>query len=582
MKSNTSPKVEQQNPPKTNPRKTITALLIIGILYFVVMIFPNITGAKDANMLGVFNNDEFAQYPFALHMITPGSTFFQSIHNFAVYSYYYYGYPSFFFSALFLIPVKLILGANWTQHTPVIVAYLRQMINVLPILLSIGFMVFIQTRFRSFWRSLILAALILIVPAVTYNSLWWHPDSLFTLFVVLTLFFFWRDDQRLGINFILAAISCGLAIGTKEPGVLFILTVPVYILWSGIKSHYQILEIAWKIILFLLVMIGTVILSNPLLLLPIERGEIIAREIQGGAQNILGFYTTSTDLIKWAGTASVVTTFNGSWFFLILLLILQVIGALNPKKRLVYVLILTWFIPYVLFLTFIETTMKEYYFLPVIIPLVSGVEVLLEKVPTLWKKKWGIRPWRIFAEKILLCLASALVIVQGVIFMTKDVTLYQSTLSREQNSASLRFFNNFQQAVLTKLPNDIPLKFYHDWKAYLPDGQPHWQVFSTFDLASYDYIQTIQPDFILLERENILYFSNSALLTNSVNLEKAIRRMKFYSDALNGNLQGYALVYQDVFGSAFIKQELKGKYLSSIELEIPHMIASEEERIESS
>lgn len=540
------------------------------------MIFPNLTGAQDANMLGVFNNDEFAQYPFVLRMITPGATVYQSIRNFTVYSYYYYGYPFFFFSALFLIPVKLLLGPDWVQHTSLIMAYLRQIINVLPILISIGFIVTMQTKFRSLWRSLVLGSLILLLPAVTYNSLWWHPDSIFTLFAILTLFFLWRDDHRLGTNYILAAICCGLTIGTKQPGVLFFLTVPVYIIWSGIKDHFHFFKVSWKIILFLLVMVGAVILSNPLLLLPIERGEITIRIIQGFSQNVIGFYTKSESLIKWASSSSTVTEYNGIWPFLIILLILQIIGIFHSSKRLISVLILTWFIPYILFFAFVETTMKEYYFLPVIIPLISGVDMLLEKVPILWKQKWSLRPWRILVERILLCLVSALIFVQAVIFIVKDVNLYRSTLYREQNSASLRFYEGFHQAVLTKLPNDIPLKLYHDWKAYVPSEQPHWQTFYTFDMPSYEYINTIQPDIILLERENMIFFSNSELLNNSVNTEKAIKRMQFYSDALNGTLEGYVIVYRDSFGSAFGKQELVEKFLSNLTLEISGMIASRE------
>lgn len=564
MKSKTLLQDNQQISSGPSTRNTIIALIILGAIYFIVMIFPNLSGAKDANMLGVFNNDEFAQYPFVLHMITPGATAYQSIHNFAVYQYYYYGYPFFFFSGLLLIPVKLILGAVWANQTPVIVAYLRQMINVLPILFGIGLMVFTQTKFRPFWRSVVLFSLILILPAVTFNSLWWHPDSILTLFAVLTIFFFWRDEHRLGINFVLAAAFCGLTIGTKQPGVLFFLTVPVYILWSGIKNHLRALKIVWKTILFLLVMGGAVIISNPLLLLPIERGEIIVRLVQGFGQNVVGFYTKAEGLIKWASSAAIVRDSNGSWIFLLFLLVLQVIGALNPKKRLVSILILTWFIPYTLFFALVETTMKEYYFLPVIIPLVSGVDVLLEMVPILWKKFWNLQPWKDFVKRTLIVMGCALILVQTVLFMVTNVKLYRATLNREKTSASLRFYNGFHQDVLTKLPGDIPLKIYHDWKAYLPSGQPHWQIFYTFDLASYEYIDQIKPDVILLEWDNMSFFSRPEILANPVNADKATRRMLFYTDGSKGTLDGYSLVYQDAFGSAFVKQELKDKYLSNL------------------
>jgi hypothetical protein len=434
-------------------------------------------------------------------------------------------------------------------------------------------MVYIPTKFRSIWRSLVLAFLILILPAVTFNSLWWHPDSLLALFAILTIFFLNRDDHKFGFNFILAAIFCGLTIGTKKPGALFVITIPVYIIWSGIKNHLSALRIVWKCVFFLLIMGGVGIFTNPLWLLPIERGEIIVRFIQGFGQNVIGFYTKAGGLIKWAHSASIVTDSNGSWPFLILLLILQVIGALNPKKRLLHVIILTWFVPYTLFFALVETTMKEYYFLAVIIPLVAGVDLLLEKIPTLWKTKWSFRPRWDLIKRILILAASVLILVQVVLFMVTNVNLYLTTLNREKNSASLHFYTGFHDAILSKLPDDIPLKIYHDWKAYIPADQPHWQEFFSFDLANYDYIQQIKPDVILLEWDNMSFFSRPEMLANPVNADKATRRMIFYTDGSKGTLDGYSLVYQDAFGSAFVKKELKDKYLPNSTSASPFEIA---------
>ena len=104
----------------TRQQKKVLLLLIgLGAAYFILFLFPNLTGAKDENMLTVFSVDEYAQYPHVLHMLTPGSTLMESLHNFLVYVHYFYGYPFYMLSALSILPLKLIYGAGWASHTPV-------------------------------------------------------------------------------------------------------------------------------------------------------------------------------------------------------------------------------------------------------------------------------------------------------------------------------------------------------------------------------------------------------------------------------------------------------------------------------
>ena len=167
-------------------------------------------------MISVFEHDEYAQYPYVIHMLTPGETFYQSVRNFVVYLHYYYGYPFYFFSALSLLPVKWIFGSDWALQTPLIMLVLRQMINVLPILLSIYLLVWLQTRFKSRLRSILLFLLLISLAAVFANNLWWHPDSLLTFFSVLTIFFLVKDEFHFGKYFYLSAVSCGLAFAIRS------------------------------------------------------------------------------------------------------------------------------------------------------------------------------------------------------------------------------------------------------------------------------------------------------------------------------------------------------------------------------
>jgi len=65
-----------------------------------------------------------------------------------------------------LLPLRLILGAGWEAHTPVIVLILRQMINVLPMLAAIWILVWLQTRFKSTLKSISLFLFLAAIPGV--------------------------------------------------------------------------------------------------------------------------------------------------------------------------------------------------------------------------------------------------------------------------------------------------------------------------------------------------------------------------------------------------------------------------------
>ena len=217
-----------------NKKRVIFVLLFLSILYFLLFIGPNNTGAKTVEMISVFEPDEFAQYPHAIRMLEfKGISLRHKIWHFVAYQHYYYGFPFYAFSVFALLPVKLISGINNVQLN---MAVMRQIVSVLPMITTFWLLVYIQTKFEKFWKSIIIFIFLLSIPIVIKNNLWWHPDSLAILFCVLVIFFLSRDQYRFGVNFNLAAISVGLAIGTKNLGWFFFLTIFV-IFNSGLQKR---------------------------------------------------------------------------------------------------------------------------------------------------------------------------------------------------------------------------------------------------------------------------------------------------------------------------------------------------------
>ncbi len=224
-------------------------------------------------MISLFQPDEHAQYPALLFMLN-GNSLKQTVLNFILYRYYYYGFPFFASSALVLLPLKLANALNG-QNVQLAMLLLRQLINVLPMTLAILLMVYSQTKFRSYFTSILTFIFLLLIAAVVENNLWWHADSLTVLFVVLVFFFLDRDQLKFDINFRLAAIACGLAIGTKVLGFFFFIAIPVYIL-IGIQQK----QISWQKALqaaavFVALMVLVVVASNPFLLIQSERQEML-------------------------------------------------------------------------------------------------------------------------------------------------------------------------------------------------------------------------------------------------------------------------------------------------------------------
>lgn len=84
-------------------KKQKSVLLVLGVLSLLVIIIyiiPDSQGAQNPEMLSIFQSDEYAQFPYLIHMLAGGTTFKQVLHNFLAYGHYYYGYPFYFFSAL--------------------------------------------------------------------------------------------------------------------------------------------------------------------------------------------------------------------------------------------------------------------------------------------------------------------------------------------------------------------------------------------------------------------------------------------------------------------------------------------------
>ena len=164
-------------------------LVILGVIYFLLFIPPNSQGVTNSHDLLLTSGDEYITYPYIEHMMQSSKDIHELWWRMIIYGDYIYGYPFYFFSFLVLLPYRLVMGEQFFSQMQTNLLILRQFISILPIIMSAGFLTYLQTRFRSVWKTFFLFVFLLSMPAIIRQNIqWWHPDALTILFVVLTFF----------------------------------------------------------------------------------------------------------------------------------------------------------------------------------------------------------------------------------------------------------------------------------------------------------------------------------------------------------------------------------------------------------
>jgi hypothetical protein len=408
------------------------------MLYFGAFIIPNSYGASSEEILLDSSSDEYVLYPTLIRILTPGKTFLETRANLFLYEDYHYGYPYFALSALAVLPSRLYYGINFTQHMQLNLLLLRQIISVLPLMLAAGLMVFLQTRFQSPLKSLALFIFLLTIRGVVRNNVWWwHPDALSVLFVVLTIYFLDRDRLRFGRNFFFAAVACGLASATKLLGFAFFLTIPVYVVVGFIQHRGS-----WKrsvIVsgIFVLLMAATVIFSNPFLFSDEQRARMLEIQAQKSVELSQG-YEHDDPLYYSKGPqwwASTIEKWYAPPLFMLFLVISLLSGMAWGEKRLLNLVILTWIVPYSIYLLFFVAVKPDHYWLPVLLPLFScaftPIEIIMSRIRL---GKVNIFRWPLTLRSALLYVVIFLLTWQFVSHfawpISGNVAIYTSALER--------------------------------------------------------------------------------------------------------------------------------------------------------
>ena len=315
-------------------KNILITLLALSLLYFATMAFPNNQGANDARLLAITSQDEGFQYPFLLRMLTPGENLKETLTHIISYHHYIYGYPFYVYSAVVSLPLRIAWGEELVNHTQFHLLILRQFVSVLPILASILILVFLQTRFKSAWRSIGLFIFLAFVPGIMRQNLtWWHPDALAILFAVLVFYFLDKDNFHFSRNFFIAAIFCGLSAGTKLLGFFFFLVITGYLGMGILEKKVKINRAVLVGVSFILILFLTLIVSNPLLLVSQTRGEILKTHLSHNESFRTGWENLDTYNRNPTTWLPVIERWYGGVLFLIFALVSLIASCFQGEQR---------------------------------------------------------------------------------------------------------------------------------------------------------------------------------------------------------------------------------------------------------
>ncbi len=532
-------------------------LLLLGSGYFILFWFPNSTGAQDFNMTFIFEQDEPAQYPHVIRRLEVRDTIPQTLYRVFAYQHYYFGFPYYFYSALVLLPARL--STSW-ESVSLNMLLLRQFVNTLPMIAAILILVYLQTRFQSYWKSILLFLILLAVPAVVFNNMWIHPDSLVFLFIVLTFFFLDKDDLKFGKSFYLAALFCGLAVATKLIGLFFFLAIPYYIFLGWRQARIDTRKALIVAASFVTIMFAVFVLANPFLFWESERA--FAWKTQSDLHDAMGggfIVAYNNSPLLWL---QVIQKWYGLLIFVLLAIAAVLIGAFKGEKRLLNQLIAFWAFPFMAYIAVALVIRAKHFPLPILLPVFSALPAYF----TFFAPSHFTNPLGDYIKKNgfrLVMSIAGLAIVGAQVFYSlgRDSSMIQENIHREETSPSIQFYAALEQDYLSKIVLDRQLIIFRDVMMYIPN-EPRYDDHFKWGVSNYDIALKNNPDVLIMNKQHLYDYTQPGQLETASDPDFALT-VQFYNDILNGTVNGFTQAYQDDFGVVYIRTPLYDHFFST-------------------
>ncbi len=519
-------------------------LVIFTVVAFFVFLIPNARASENVAMVSMFEPDEGIMIPVIRKMLEPKGFWKIFVLHFMIYRYYYYGFPFFALSAVVTAPFQL---TGQMENIPWMMAALRQMVSVLPMLLALLLLVDLHDRYKTY-RSIVLYLFLLVVPAFVQNGFWWHPDGLVLLLSVLVLYFLYRDYHRLGWRFAVAAFFCGVLTATKLVGGYFFLAVGVAVIWSLVKKRVSWSRAILMSVLFLIIMAVTFAVANPFLFFETDRTMYI-NTVRKQSALLSGGY----GVVYEKGLAAawpLMHQYYGEAIFLIATIGLTIWTILKKETRFLHALSLAWFIPLtVSVLTF--SHFKYQYWLPVAIPLFANWVTVLPENKRIFKVESSL------IKKLLRIGLLLIFTVQFVLFGVQSTQMMIDRTYRKERNDKFVFYE-LAMEELEPIGRDRVYAYY-DYRLYMPE-KDNWQTETAFKMLDYDHITSKNFDVLFLLEQRMRDYTNPNAV--GIDSESFAQAKIFYQDALDGDIEGYCLLLRTDIAHLYVRKDFCLKYFA--------------------
>jgi len=234
---------------------------LILIIVFAVFAYVNYRHLN-IGFLSLVEIDEYAFHHSLLNMFEGVIELnLKKLFSFYLYS---YGFIFFLINLIFTFPFFLFDNTEMTIYFPRIVSTIFAVGSL--------YIIYIFTINRSSkLESYLIVLLILTMPGFWRNAFWFHPDWMMTFFILLSIYFYSKDNFDLKKYFWLGTLSFAFAISSKIQAITFYPFLFFYIFYENfnLKNFYNFKS---KIILLIKSIFFTIIIFiilNPYILHPL-------------------------------------------------------------------------------------------------------------------------------------------------------------------------------------------------------------------------------------------------------------------------------------------------------------------------
>ena len=380
-------------------RQTLILLLVLGLIYIAVLMPSNINGTRDWADFRGYGGDEYVIYPILQDVLTSGEDFSATLYHHYIHEDYHYGYPFYAVSSLFMYPIRLIIGPDFMQRIDLTLPVLRTMVSVVPLMLGCLILVFMATRFENPWISGAVWLFLLTAPGSLQNNQgFWHPDGLNLFFVCAALYFLQRDRLRYGRNFFMSAFFVGLSAATRLFGFFFFLAVGVYLLYGLLRKRIDLRQTAVKGLLFILIMAGTILWSDPFLFRSDARQNMTAILTEKTGEMSSGYNADFSDPKNdyrpgWDAWYPAFEDHFTKMFCFFFLIISLLAACFIGREQWTYRILALWWVVVAVYLIRFVAVKSTQYVLPMMLPLMSCIFALPRALRDLRDRRVRLGAW---------------------------------------------------------------------------------------------------------------------------------------------------------------------------------------------